>query len=767
MYWPSEKAYTPLAVAEPSENQLSTGAKSTIPCVPHNDVSRPAVSSGFSGTRLPLRSSIACLRCRKSKIKCDNDNNRESPCYACVKAGQICEFLDPTPPLAKLAERPTARKRKKNIGHTQRRVKQHQEANHSEELGGAIYAQEVLSAPYLTVDLWHQLFDIYMLHFATELPFLHLPTLKEIIHNKENEKPSADSNLILLGVLALTARFQSGLVKYVVHTAYDKAADLKPRGTPARLEPRVASEYFAGALIKALGGLESVLASATVVRVQALLMLAFCKWSQPNGGLAAWMYIGVATRMAQGLNLGLGDKALGENKILVPISPSNRPEQLPSDMWKDKEIKRRTMFSCLILDRLLSCGSDRVSMIRYEDLQIKLPCTEHAFDLGRFVYTGLQRQVELEMGRSVDKSILGQFVQLIDLWGDIKEYISKGGRHTETLPPWNMESTFYRLNNMLEAFYSHLPENLTLSRVNLWTNTSSTYVSLHMLGALCKIMLHREYIPFFAIKCHKPLGPLDKPFISPIMFPEQFWNQSAEQVFKAGREIIELILTSRYNFPYSPLVVFAIWQAAFISLYARHYPHMDTKNHIVNEEEIQEQALGTVPKITPTANTSVAFQALTKVAPYFTMASNYMNHFRYLDRYFTKVFSDYTNEVPRKSSDGQLIIRLDGGGGGAEEWQTKTEKITSNSIILKEYRQVRYEASEQSLANTLGSGSSMVPEYLPHGPSGLDSRKDFGQIPFHNTVTLFSQKAIQENSVSCKLHTFQIKGLHPDSCSRG
>ncbi|KAK1658056.1 hypothetical protein BDP55DRAFT_638163 [Colletotrichum godetiae] len=306
-------------------------------------------------------------------------------------------------------------------------------------------AQEVLSAPYLTVDLWHQLSDIYKLHFATELPFLHVPTLTGIIHDKDNNKPSTEPNLILLGILALTARFQPDWVKYVAHITHDKIADPKSRGALPRPEPSMASEYFANVLTKALGPLESALTTVTVVNVQTFLMLGVYQWSQPNGGRAAWMYVGVAIRMAQALKLGFEDKPLNSKRALAPS-----------------------------------------------------PCFA-------------------------------------------------GGRYTESLPPWDKESAFNQLRVKVDAFYTHLPEKLTWSTLNFWKHDSSLFVSLHMLRALCKIMLHREYIPFIAIKCSEPSGTLDEPMFDSSTVPDDFWERSAERVFKAGREIVDLVSACRGN----------------------------------------------------------------------------------------------------------------------------------------------------------------------------------------------------------------------------
>ncbi|KAF6798749.1 fungal specific transcription factor [Colletotrichum sojae] len=720
---PTERSSVPQAAAEPPERQAVAGSRSSLSSAAlDDDEPRPLVVGGTGGKRPsramrpPMRSSIACLRCRRSKIKCDNDNSG-APCDTCIKAGHKCEFPDPTPAPAKRAEPLSLPKQERDAGHDRKRVKKLEDAFQTD---GTSKAYEVLSMPYLTGDIWHQLFDTYKLHFATELPFLHLPTLKGIIHDKDVKKPSADVNLVLLGVLALTARFQPDLVKYVAHQTYDKVAGPKSRGALPRADPSAASDYFASALTAALGPLESALLTASVVRVQAFLMLGLYKWSQPNGGLAAWMYVGVAIRMAQGLKLGFGDKLRRGKRASVP-SRWNKPGRLLTESWKDREIRRRTMFSCLILDRLLSCGSERVSMVRSDDLQIQLPCTEHAFDLGRAVYTGFLRQTGEESDQAVDDSVLSRFVQLADFWGDITKYSFAGGRHTEDYPPWDEKSTFWRLNAQVDAFYANLPEEFTWSSSNFWKHDNSMYVSLHMLGALCRIMLHREYIPFIAIKCQKPVGPLDDPVFDPATVPNNFWHQSAEQVFKAGREIVDLIRTCRDKLPHSSLVIFAIWQAAFVGLYARHYSHMDTENHMVSEDEMQDRTVGLVPDLVQTSNTGIAFQALNRVAPFFSMASNYVTYFKDMDQYFTKVFSDFTQRSGRRS-DGSLSIRLSSMG-GLEEWRAKADKITSNGIIMDEERSLAFDGSDGSRASTLERSSSMGPEYSHLGGGGLDSRR--------------------------------------------
>lgn len=460
--------------------------------------------------RQPMRSSIACLRCRRSKIKCENDGG-SSPCETCIKQGKDCKYPEATPLPPKRTAEPSSsssatKTERGDSGSDRKRLKKIEDVSRADgQYSAAAHAEDVLSAHYLTSKLWSEVFDIYRLHFATELPFLHIPTLKEDMGAKfraTHKDTSPDTNLVLLGVLTLTARFHQDLVKYATHTASTLPGGSKGRPPQNKPDSSAASEFFAEALRKALGPLGTTMTTASVERVQAFLMLGLYEWSQvqpKTGGLGAWMYVGVAIRMAQALGLGFGDKLDPKSRRTQrnSIGSASRASLPQPELMISKEIKRRTMFSCLILDRLLSCGKERVSTIRSEDLQIQLPCNEWAFDLSKDVKTGfLKGTADDEGPRDIeDDSVLSRFVRLVDLWGEISNFSFAGGRLVEEHPPWDPRNTFFQLREKLQAFYSDLPSTFTLSTSNYHRHenhqASSVYVSLHMLGSVCHIMLHR------------------------------------------------------------------------------------------------------------------------------------------------------------------------------------------------------------------------------------------------------------------------------------
>ncbi|KUI68111.1 putative transcriptional regulatory protein PB1A11.04c [Cytospora mali] len=679
--------------------------------------------------RQPMRSSIACLRCRKSKIKCDNDGG-SSPCETCIKQGKDCKYPEATPMPPKRSEPPTGMKVERDNGVDRKRIKKEDMSRAGGQSSAIAHADEILSAHYLTPKLWSEVFDIYRLHFATELPFLHMPTIKEsmVPRFKETQRvPSPDTNLVLLGVLTLTARFHPDLVKYATHTASSQAGAARNRPVQSKPDSSAASEFFAEALRKAMGPLGTTMTTASVERVQAFLMLGLYEWSQvqpKTGGLGAWMYVGVAIRMAQALRLGLGDQSDSRCRSRTNRSRIGSPDTAPPppELTIRKEIKRRTMFSCLILDRLLACGKERVSTIRSEDLQIQLPCNEWAFDLSKEVKTGFLNGPPDKNATdgAVDDSVLSRFVRLVDLWGEISKFSFSGGRLVEDHPPWDPRTRFYQLRERLEGFYADLPSTFTLSTSNYHRHenhqASSVYVSLHMLGSVCQIMLHREYIPFLPIRCEGPVGPLDEPMFpaSEYDIPEGFWVTSAEHVFKAGKDIVDIIDICRDKLPMSALVLFTVWTAAYVGQYAWHFPHMDQKRHMLVDnygEDNNSYALQDMTKVGPTG---ICYETLGRFAGWLKMASTYLGYFKDLDDYMTKVKNEYYEHV-HSSTRAKVAPKDDGkhpiSGGGLEEWKIQNSKIINNGMIMAEDdRHGGCDGSDRSRASTIERGSSTGPD---------------------------------------------------------
>lgn len=177
------------------------------------------------------------------------------------------------------------------------------------------------------------------------------------LRSKQQTDTSPEINLVLLGILTLTARFHQTLVSHVT-----TPRALPAPGTPTKSRPvdnADASEYYAKVLTKAISDLRTSMTNASVERVQAFLILGLYEWSQfrpRSGGMTAWMYVGVAIQMAQFLGLGEGEREQ-EKSFKPPRTAATTTSMTQSQITIAREIRRRTIFSCLILDRLLGCGT--------------------------------------------------------------------------------------------------------------------------------------------------------------------------------------------------------------------------------------------------------------------------------------------------------------------------------------------------------------------------------------------------------------------------
>ena len=667
----------------------------------------------------PMRGNIACLRCRRSKVRCENDRGTRS-CDYCIKAGIECIYgeAQPSIPRGPGQRKPDALSptSAEQDGSETKKLRKDDDLLGTEIDRGTAYAQEVLSHDYLSPHMWDEILGIYKVHYSTELPFLHLPSLKEGLDRglKERKFTSPKVNLVLLGVLALTARFHNNLSRYV--TASYLVSNLQ--ANQVRKGPldksTAASEVYADALTTALGPLKVAMSVPSVERVQAFLMLALYEWSKAEeGGFAAWMYLGNAIRMAQAMRLGFGDKPTA-GRANPPWPRTSSAEGSPPSLEQiavEKEVRRRTMFSCLILDRMLSHGQGREFMIRSEDLEIQLPCTEVDFDLSKIPYTGFLNPAKGDIHRpNNDDSVLSRFIRLVHIWGKISQYSFAGGRLTEGQnPPWQEGTVFRTLREELHDFYAELPEAFQMSRQNYYGHdnhhATSAYVSFHMLGCLCQIMLHREYIPFIPIRCSGPVGPLDPPTFPPEIVPTGFWEDSAELVFKAAGQIVELIDLCQDKLPRSSIVLFAIWTAAFDGLYARHFPHMDRRHYMVSEEEVEARQKGEVLLGRPMA-TDRAWKAIEKLAQHSSMASTYLGRFARYDAYFSAIVSEHHKYRGVNQKSPGVSLRLGGGGGGLDEWKLHGGMITNNGSILVEADSAQHPGSDNSRASTLERGSS-------------------------------------------------------------
>jgi hypothetical protein len=527
--------------------------------------------------------------------------------------------------------------------------------------GNSSRGEDALESSILTKQVWDELYKIFKLHFSTEMSFLHPPTfrnrMRQAAFPRDPSTTPADlekGRVLLLGVLTLTARFHGGLVAH---------------HSPSEQDPLAASEYYANVLAIAFGPASLKHINPSLENIQALLMLGLYEWGQTKG-VSAWLYIGIAVSLAQSMgltykddhdNLSLGRAVEDPRKAGAPKTSANPPEDAV-----DKEARRRTVWSCFIMDRMLGAGKYRPTTMSVSNLRVQLPCSDDQFLFAQNVQTGSLNPDSLkpkaaEQDPINDDGVLREYIRLVGIFGRLSEWIYAGGRRTEEHPPWDESTKFFRLRHELQRFYDELPSDLRLTEDNLSAHiekrNATTYASLHTLYSLCLIMLHREYIPFIPLRCDKPSGPLDEPTFPRHNFniPTGFWEESAQKIMKASRDIIYIVSTCQDSgfLPESPQIGFALWQAAFFCVYAKYFPQMDENHHLIPRDPL-------FPSAAVNANLNKGLLCRTKkilseLAPRLSMVKRYLKSIDKMDLYFHDVYRTYCVKWRRKPyTDGGL-----------------------------------------------------------------------------------------------------------------
>ncbi|RDW80597.1 hypothetical protein BP5796_05295 [Coleophoma crateriformis] len=421
--------------------------------------------------------------------------------------------------------------------------------------------EDVLDPSVLTEHVWNEIYAIFKKHFSTEMLFLHSAAFRtrfrQFIASKDAPAAAGEDQengkLLLLAVLTLTARFHPGLVATYSPNAPEK--------------PIIASEYYAEALINSEGLSGINLTIPSLERIQALLMLGLYEWGQSKGA-RAWVHVGAAIRLAQLMELPYED------------AKGRLSAKYPSVQEDEKEVRRRTMWSCFVMDRMLSAGKFRMRMVDSNLMRVRLPSHDTRFFYGSKAEPGFLH----DPVTNTDDAILNRYVRIVDIFGDVSKWSLEGGRRTEEYPPWDQRSRFYQFRRQLERFRADLPPTLEFSRFGLNAHIEmgsiSAYTSMYLFYLVCLIMLHREFVPFVPLNCETgPVGPLDEPTFPKDKYdiPEGFWEDSAKILFRSAKEIVEVatFCHSEGYLPESAQICFCLWIAAFTGLYAVLFPWMD------------------------------------------------------------------------------------------------------------------------------------------------------------------------------------------------
>ncbi|PGH04859.1 hypothetical protein AJ80_08469 [Polytolypa hystricis UAMH7299] len=258
------------------------------------------------------------------------------------------------------------------------------------------------------------------------------------------------------------------------------------------------------------------------------LILGLHEFGACHGG-RSWSFGGQALRMAYALQL---HQELDRD----PYSSASKLS------FTDREIRRRTMWACVLMDRYNSSGSQRPPIGNEKYLHIQLPIKESYFqmeipgpteDLDGHVPNPVSDGVGQLASARENMGVSAYIIRAIMLWGHIVDYFNLGGKNQDPHPMWSPESGYTKLKKQLEDFSASLPNSLSFTLENLRNHAAEKIVNQFL---YLHIIIHQNilFLNRFAI----PLSPGGRP---PKDIPKPFLSDAGRAAVEAASHISMLI----------------------------------------------------------------------------------------------------------------------------------------------------------------------------------------------------------------------------------
>lgn len=188
------------------------------------------------------------------------------------------------------------------------------------------------------------------------------------------------------------------------------------------------------------------------------------------------MYAGHAIRMTQELRLG--------KEYFHELSP------------REREIRRRTFWTCFVMDRMLCFLTARPQVFRSRHVSVQLPCPDRSF-LFDEAHKG-PGLADFDSSTYENAEVLPFFLRAVDLWAVMIDLFGTVG-NTSPQGFTEDEEEFYKAHNAVLKWVGNLPSRMKWSmsnyRIFRMLGEGSLFVSMHMAlnHALCT--LQQAHLP--------------------------------------------------------------------------------------------------------------------------------------------------------------------------------------------------------------------------------------------------------------------------------
>ncbi|KAI9647388.1 hypothetical protein NHQ30_003773 [Ciborinia camelliae] len=468
------------------------------------------------------RLAIACITCREKKIKCDPDYPR---CVQCEKFGRVCKFKNAprggqsspdTPPAdpedsmsgpgSSLTDGESFRVEEREVSHSVsprqdiRRASPEPEPHNKRQRNGfndytpvaseaspRISAQDTASPstawfeapttrssdqtlqsdwqidPFLsTTEISDEILAVFFTH-VPETAYCMFPRNTFTSWARFNREKSLNDLMLIYSILALGAAFS-------------------PKSSHRHMSARYASIARFACDSRQVG----------IQLVQARLILAFYYFTinNPND---SWDFCGSAVRAATGLKLNI-EIEKSEDAYLKTF-----PFGLNFSGYA--ECRRRTFWSCYIMDRFNGFGSGHMSMIDSKHVYLRLPCDENSFENQVNVQNPIfdpSSPISHNYPRTFGP--MAYLINVLTIWGDAMSNLYSNSQQSRPSKSTELTDFCQTTIDRLSAWKSTLPNCYGVSAEALerlpGAGELGTYLTMHAVYHTTFMKLNRYVQPY-------------------------------------------------------------------------------------------------------------------------------------------------------------------------------------------------------------------------------------------------------------------------------
>ncbi|KAL8829593.1 MAG: hypothetical protein Q9170_006100 [Blastenia crenularia] len=301
-----------------------------------------------------------------------------------------------------------------------------------------------------------------------------------------------------------------------------------------------------------------------------LLILGLHEFGTCQGG-RSWMFCGMAMRMAYALQL---HRELDHDPL------GRKDDTDPKLSATDREVRRRTMWACFMMDRFNSSGTERPTCSSEEHIKIQLPNKEFNFSNevpGPTETLDSDRPSSELLGTNSkadprdNMGVASHIVRIIVLWGRVIRYLNLGGKEGDKYEQWHPNSHFAELSKQAADFEASLPSDLQYNADNLATHAaerlSNQFLLLHISYHQVVLFLHRYAIP------------TNPGAIISSDVPKDVLSASAKMAIEAADSISELLSHAAQHSLYAPFAGYCAFTSSTVHIWSKfsHQPRLQEK----------------------------------------------------------------------------------------------------------------------------------------------------------------------------------------------